>query len=46
MINKSILVGRCGQDPEVRRLENGTTVANFSLATNEKYKPRMVRKKK
>ena len=40
MANKVILVGRVGQDPEVRHLENGNQVANFSLATNEYYKNR------
>ncbi|MCR9286525.1 MAG: single-stranded DNA-binding protein [Bacteroidetes bacterium] len=38
MVNKVILVGNLGQDPEVRRLENGAVVAKFSLATNESYK--------
>ena len=38
MINKTILVGRVGKTPEVRTLENGSKVANFSLATTEKYK--------
>jgi len=38
MINKVILVGNLGKDPEVRHLENGTAVAKFSLATNESYK--------
>lgn len=33
-----ILVGRLGKDPEVRHLENGATVANFSMATSETYK--------
>jgi len=37
MINKVILVGNLGQDPEVRTLENGTKVAKFSVATNENY---------
>lgn len=37
-INKVILVGNLGKDPEVRHLEGGTTVANFSLATTEAYK--------
>ena len=35
MINKSILLGRVGKDPEVREFENGGQVANFSLATTE-----------
>lgn len=33
-----ILVGRLGKDPEVRNLENGATVANFTMATSETYK--------
>ena len=36
-VNKVILVGNLGRDPEVRRLESGTAVATFSLATNETY---------
>jgi len=38
MINKVILVGNLGKDPEVRHLENGSVVAKFSVATNERYK--------
>lgn len=37
-VNKVILVGNLGKDPEVRHLENGTAVANFSMATTESYK--------
>jgi single-strand DNA-binding protein len=37
-VNKVILVGRLGKDPEVRHLENGAVVANFSIATTETYK--------
>ena len=39
-VNKVILVGNLGKDPEVRHLENGTTVANFPIATSESYKDR------
>jgi single-strand DNA-binding protein len=39
-VNKVILVGRLGRDPEVRHLENGATVANFSIATSETYRDR------
>lgn len=39
-INKVILVGNLGKDPEVRTLENGAKVANFTLATSETYKNR------
>lgn len=35
-----ILVGNLGKDPEVRHLENGAAVANFSVATTESYKDR------
>jgi single-strand DNA-binding protein len=37
-VNKVILVGNLGKDPEVRHLEGGTSVAHFTLATNEYYK--------
>lgn len=33
-VNKIILVGHVGRDPEVRQTQNGTKVANLSLATN------------
>ncbi len=36
-INKVILIGNLGKDPEVRHLENGAIVANFSIATSEIY---------
>ncbi|HAN7476664.1 TPA: single-stranded DNA-binding protein, partial [Escherichia coli] len=34
-INKVIIVGNLGQDPEVRYMPNGGAVANLSLATSE-----------
>lgn len=37
MINKVILVGNLGKKPELRELEGGRKVANFSVATNEVY---------
>ena len=37
-VNKVILIGNLGKDPEVRYLDNGVAVANFSLATTENYK--------
>ena len=38
MVNKAILIGRLGRDPEVRYTQSGTAVASFTLATNEKWK--------
>jgi single-strand DNA-binding protein len=38
MVNKVILIGNVGRDPEVRYLDNETAVASFSLATSESYK--------
>jgi len=37
-VNKVILIGNLGKDPEVRSLESGVKVASFSLATTESYK--------
>jgi len=37
-VNKAILVGNVGKDPEVRHLEGGISVAKFTLATSETYK--------
>jgi len=45
-VNKVILVGRLGKDPEVRNLENGAAVANFTLATSESYKDKTTGEKK
>ena len=39
-VNKVILVGRLGKEPEIRHLESGAAVANFSMATSETYKDR------
>ena len=39
-INKVILIGNLGKDPEVRHLESGVAVCNFSIATGETYKDR------
>lgn len=37
-VNKVILVGNLGKDPETRRLDSGVAVTQFSLATSESYK--------
>ncbi|PLX86276.1 MAG: single-stranded DNA-binding protein [Desulfuromonas sp.] len=39
-VNKVILVGNLGKDPELRYTPSGAAVANFSLATSERYKDR------
>jgi single-strand DNA-binding protein len=36
-VNKVILVGNLGSDPEIRHLPSGSVVANFNLATSESY---------
>lgn len=37
-LNKVMLIGNTGKDPEIRYTPSGTAVANFSLATSEKFK--------
>ena len=37
-VNKVILIGNLGKDPEVRHLDTGVSVANITLATTESYK--------
>lgn len=37
-LNKVLLIGNLGKDPEIRNLENGSMVATFSIATTESYK--------
>ncbi len=39
-VNKVILVGNVGKDPEIRYLEGGTAVCSFSMATSETYRNR------
>ncbi len=45
-VNKAILVGRLGKEPEVRNLENGIAVAHFSIATSEVYKDKTTGERK
>lgn len=37
-LNKVILIGNLGKDPELKKLESGNAVCNFSIATSETYK--------
>lgn len=37
-VNKAILIGNLGADPELRYTSNGTAVASFNMATTERYK--------
>lgn len=46
MINKAILLGHVGNDPEIRTMNNGDKVANFSLATSETWKDKNTGEKK
>ena len=39
-VNKCILIGNCGKDPEVRNIQGGGKVATVTLATTEKFKDR------
>ena len=36
-LNKAMLIGRLGKDPETKTMQSGAKVVNFSLATSEKY---------
>ena len=45
-VNKVILIGRLGSDPEVRYTPNGVAVANFSIATSEEWKDKDTSEKK
>ena len=38
MVNKAIIIGNLGGDPEVRYTQNGSAVANFNVATSERWK--------
>ena len=45
-VNKVIIVGNLGQDPEIRYMADGTAVANFSVATSETWKDKQTGEKK
>lgn len=37
-VNKVFLIGNLGKDPEIKQMQNGSTLANFSVATSESWK--------
>lgn len=39
-MNKALLIGRVGKDPETKTLDSGQMICRFTLATNEHYKDR------
>lgn len=45
-VNKVILIGNLGRDPEVRTMQNGSKVANLSLATSESWKDKATGERK
>lgn len=45
-VNKAIILGNCGNDPEIRQNQNGEDIANFSIATSESWKDKATGEKK
>ena len=45
-VNKAIILGNCGNDPEIRQNQNGEDIANFSIATSESWKDKNSGEKK
>ena len=45
-VNKVILIGNLGRDPEVRTLQNGNKVANLNLATSESWRDKSTGERK
>jgi len=45
-VNRVILIGNVGKDPEIRTMQNGNKVANFSLATSESWKDKSTGERK
>lgn len=45
-LNKVMLIGRLGRDPELRKTQEGTAVTNFTIATNEEWIDKGTREKK
>lgn len=45
-LNKVILIGNCGADPEIRQMQNSSEVANLKIATSENWKDKNTGEKK
>jgi single-strand DNA-binding protein len=45
-VNKVILIGNLGKDPEIKSFQNGGKIANFSIATSEQWKDKMTGERK
>ncbi len=45
-VNKVILIGNCGKDPEVREFSNGGKIVTFSIATSETWKDKQTQERK
>jgi single-strand DNA-binding protein len=45
-VNKAILIGHLGKDPEIRRTQTGKPIANFSVATSERWKDKATGERK
>jgi single-strand DNA-binding protein len=45
-VNKVILIGNCGKDPEIRRTQDGRPIANLSIATSESWRDKATGEKK
>lgn len=46
MLNKVVLIGNLGKDPEIRTMQSGDRVANFSLAISERWKDKTTNERK
>ena len=45
-LNKVLLIGRLGKDPDIRSMQNGKKIANFSIATSKRWTDRDTQEKK
>ena len=45
-VNKAILLGNLGRDPEIRSMQSGAKMASFSIATSKRWKDRNTQEQK